>query len=71
MDRRTFSKKTFQAAAIVALSPYLPDLKKQKAEVRLGAPLFGKLDDPQSWVAAAKKSKTFVQLIVLCSPVLQ
>src|SRR5215203_4594070 len=55
MDRRTFSKKTLQAATVVALSPYLPSFKKQKAEVRLGAPLFGELDDPDSWVAAVKK----------------
>ena len=55
MDRRTFSKNTLQAATIVALSPYLPVFKKQKASVRLGAPLFGKLDDPDSWVAAIKK----------------
>ena len=55
MDRRTFSKKTLYAATFVALSPYLPRYKKQKAEVRLGAPLFGKLDDPDSWVTALKK----------------
>lgn len=55
MDRRTFSKKTFQAATIVALSSYIPAFRKQNASVRLGAPLFGKLDDPDSWVAAVKK----------------
>ncbi len=55
MDRRTFSKKTFQVATIVALSPYLPHFKNQKATVRLGAPLFGKIEDPDSWVAALKR----------------
>src|SRR5688500_11947177 len=55
MDRRTFSKTALQVATIVALNPYIPAFTKQKASVRLGAPLFGKPDDPESWVAAVKK----------------
>ena len=55
MNRRTFSKTALQAATIVALNPYMPAFTKQKATVRLGAPLFGKIDDPDSWVAAVKK----------------
>ena len=55
MNRRTFAKKSLQAAAAVAIAPAVASFVPQKGTVRLGAPLFDNVSDPDNWVAALKK----------------
>ena len=52
MNRRTFTKKSLQAASLIGFSASFPGGLSQKSTVRLGGPLFGTFDDPGSWVAA-------------------
>ncbi|CAN5487877.1 hypothetical protein BH23BAC1_BH23BAC1_31860 [soil metagenome] len=55
MNRRTFNKKTLQAAALFGFGPSLVNLSLVKSYIRLGGPLFDKYDDPEGWVAALKR----------------
>jgi sugar phosphate isomerase/epimerase len=55
MNRRTFAKNSLQAAAAVAITPAVASFVPQKKTVRLGAPLFENVSDPDSWVAALKR----------------
>jgi sugar phosphate isomerase/epimerase len=59
--RRTFLKRTVQAAAVFGLAPAATtDLLAAKSNparhpVRLGGPLFAKADDPEEWALAHRK----------------
>ncbi|GAB2781797.1 hypothetical protein GCM10027275_26910 [Rhabdobacter roseus] len=56
MDRRTFTKKAIQAAALAGLTATLPAFgAAPKPYVRLGGPLFEKYQNPDEWVAALRK----------------
>jgi hypothetical protein len=55
MHRRTFTKKSLLATASVAFVPTLSSLVLHKPTVRLGGPLFGTFNDPDSWIAAHQK----------------
>lgn len=55
MNRRTFTKKTFQAASLVGMMPSFPDFRAGNASVRLGGPLFDSYQQPDEWIAALKK----------------
>jgi sugar phosphate isomerase/epimerase len=55
MNRRTFTKKTVQAASVLGFAPMLPDLAVANLYIRLGGPLFGDINGPDEWVAALKK----------------
>jgi sugar phosphate isomerase/epimerase len=55
MNRRTFAKKTIQAASLVGLTPSLRGFSFEKPSIRLGGPLFDKYDQPDEWIAALKK----------------
>ena len=47
MNRRAFHKKSFQAAALIALGPGLSGFITPKSNVRLGAPLFENHEDEE------------------------
>ncbi|WP_174260186.1 sugar phosphate isomerase/epimerase family protein [Spirosoma endbachense] len=55
MNRRTFARKTIQAASLVGLTSSLPGFPFEKPSIRLGGPLFDKYDQPDEWIAALKK----------------
>jgi sugar phosphate isomerase/epimerase len=55
MNRRTFHKKTLQAVAFTGAAAALPGFAFAKSYIRLGAPVYGKLEQPEEWVAALKK----------------
>ena len=52
MNRRTFTKKSVQVAAILGFSPKLRFGAVASPYVRLGGPLFGDINGPEAWVAA-------------------
>jgi sugar phosphate isomerase/epimerase len=55
MNRRTFTKKSLQTAASVALVSTFSGFVAVKPTVRLGGPLFGTFNDPDSWTKAHQK----------------
>ena len=55
MNRRTFTKKTAQAASLLGFGPSLASFTADKPFVRLGGPLFDKFDEPEGWIAALRK----------------
>ncbi len=55
MNRRTFTQKSLQAAWLVGFPASLPTFLAEKSTLRLGGPLFGTFDDPDSWAAAHQK----------------
>jgi sugar phosphate isomerase/epimerase len=55
MNRRTFTRKTVQAASLLGLSPSLMNFTAEKPFVRLGGPLFDKINGPDEWIATLKK----------------
>jgi sugar phosphate isomerase/epimerase len=55
MNRRTFTKKSLQAAASVALVSTFSGFVAEKPTVRLGGPMFGTFNDPDSWIKAHQK----------------
>jgi sugar phosphate isomerase/epimerase len=55
MNRRTFHKKTLQAAAFAGLASPFSGFTAAKPFVRLGGPVFDKYEQPDAWVAALKK----------------
>jgi len=54
MNRRTFTKKSIQVATFLGVTNAYTSLA-QSAAIRLGGPLFGVNNDPESWVAAHQK----------------
>lgn len=53
MNRRTFTQKSLHAASLLGLSiPFPTPVPLQKPTVRLGGPVYGALNDPDSWIAA-------------------
>jgi sugar phosphate isomerase/epimerase len=55
MKRRTFSKNTIKAAAFIGVTPSISQLSVSKPYIRLGGPLFEKVDSPDSWIAELKR----------------
>ena len=55
MNRRTFTKKTVQAATALGVAATIPGFRSANRNVRLGGPLFGDLAGPDDWVADLKK----------------
>ncbi len=58
MNRRTFTKKSMAAAALIAMKPMEPFLGEQadKPHVRLGGPLFGRYNNPDDWIKVIAES---------------
>ncbi|GAB3166954.1 sugar phosphate isomerase/epimerase family protein [Telluribacter humicola] len=56
MNRRTFTKKALQTAALAGVASSIPGLSVAGAKsfVRLGGPVFDKYKSPDEWVAALK-----------------
>ncbi|CAN5556836.1 hypothetical protein BH23BAC1_BH23BAC1_46410 [soil metagenome] len=52
MNRRTFTKKSFQTAAMVGFASSLPGYTSTRPYVRIGAPLYEKYENPEEWVSA-------------------
>src|SRR4051812_3408767 len=55
MNRRAFTKRSLQTAALVALNASVSGFVAAKNSVRLGGPLFESVDDPDKWVSALQK----------------
>jgi sugar phosphate isomerase/epimerase len=55
MNRRTFASKSLQTAAFVALNASFAGFVAGKNSVRLGAPLFEPVNDPDTWISALQK----------------
>ena len=55
MRRRTFSKKIIQAATLVGVTPSFYPGTTSSSYVRLGGPVFDKIDSPESWIAALQR----------------
>ncbi len=57
MNRRDFTKTSTSAAAFIVISPVagLSSNKTNQSKIPLGAPVFEKYEDPESWIKALKK----------------
>ena len=55
MKRRTFNKNAIKAATFIGITPSISQPLINKAFIRLGGPLFEKIDSPDTWIAALKK----------------
>lgn len=55
MKRRTFNKNTIKAAAFIGITPSVYKPLVSKPYIRLGGPLFEKIDSPDTWIAALKR----------------
>jgi len=55
MKRRIFNKQVIKATAFTAISPSLYSFTNKSSYVRLGGPVFEKIDSPDSWISALKQ----------------
>ena len=55
MKRRTFNKNAIKSATIVGIAPSIFHPFVSKPYVRLGGPLFEKIDSPDSWINSLKR----------------
>jgi sugar phosphate isomerase/epimerase len=57
MERRTFNKLTLSAAALLAMEPAVGNFQTFREKyIRLGGPVFGQQDNPDSWIMNLKRS---------------
>ncbi len=57
MKRRIFNKQVIKATAFTAISPSLYSFANKSSYVRLGGPVFEKIDSPDSWISALKRQQ--------------